>query len=253
MQNNSNGKNGNNEQGEASVPEHLSKLIEGFSTQTKTATQYWLALAVISVLVIIPSATAESIKLPFELGAIKQSDFYPFAAFLISVLIIGFGSSHVQAIRTRTLIQRIIDESESKYLSGRIHLRDFVDSTVSPSLTRTAPLAQYLRGKYQFYPESEKSSLIMNIFSASIYLLLKIAAFLVVYLIPAFSLYKSMANGHLSSLWSISCGIPNIFFLFVSVIAVLILLELMFSEAIYIITSIRQICHINAKKSVRCG
>jgi hypothetical protein len=223
------------------LPDYLLKLAEGFSTQTKTASKFWLVLAIISLIVIMPSQVTTSIKIPFELGTIKQSDFYPFSAFLISVLIIGFGSAHVQSIRSRVLIQRIIDNQKDKYLPGKVHLRDFIDSIVSPSISRTAPLAQYLRGKHQFFPESTHSPKFINYLSSSAYILLKIATLLVIYIAPTFALFKALINGNLFLLFNHSCGIPNIVFLFISLIALLILLELLSSELLYTITSIRHI------------
>jgi hypothetical protein len=241
MHNSSKDRSENIREETTSVPEHLLKLAEGFSTQTKTATKYWLTLAVISVLVILPNETNTLMKIPFELGTIKQADFFPFSAFLISILIIGFGSAHVQAIRSRSLIQRVIDDSGDKYLLGKIHLRDFIDSIVSPSITRTAPLAQYLRGKYQFYPESKDSSRMINIISTLVYLLLKVAALFVVYLMPAFALTKSIIISKIYYVFNQSSGIPNILFLFIFLIAAFILLELVVSEILYIITSIHHI------------
>jgi hypothetical protein len=223
-------------------PDHLIKLAEGFSTQTQTASKFWLALAIVSAIVVIPVSNGTSIKIPFDLGTVPQTDFYPFSALLISILIIGFGSAHIQSIRSRKLIQRVIDSLNNQvYLPGQVHVRDFLDSIVSPSISRTAPLAQYLRTKHQFFPESSNASRLKNLISTSAYCLLKIATILVIYLFPGFALLKSAWHGGLLSICKHTWGIPNLFFVFITIVATLILLELLISEIKYTVDSIRAI------------
>ncbi len=79
------------------IPDFLIQLTDGLSVHVKSATRYWLALALISVITITSTIPVEpknekevlNIALPFNLGKINKVQYYPFSAALISLLIIS--------------------------------------------------------------------------------------------------------------------------------------------------------------------
>ena len=229
------------------IPDYLLKLADGFSTHTRVASRFWITLALLSLLVLMPSSSKaknpDSIKIWFVGVEVNKSDFYPFSALLVSILIIGFGSAHIQLVRSRYLLQRaiVLNLKNKSFLPSNIDLRDFVDSIVSQTINRTAPLAQYLRGKYQFFPEAEDCPKTVNFISIGYYILLKLVNVIVMYVFPAFALFVSFSQGNLTLWKNKSWGIPNILLIYVCGVASLILIQLIGSEILCTQRAIKRI------------
>jgi len=168
------------------------KISDGYSTQSKIANQFWLILVIYCIITLLATgsqANKNLIELPFSLGKVKTFDFYQLNIILISILSISFTSAMIQVIRTRKLIQKMIDGLTDKNIISNIHIQDYLDSTFSPTYNRVAPISQYLLGKNQFFNEGTPNKFIKNI-SSIFYVLLKLTTFVVLYFLPFFSLYR---------------------------------------------------------------
>jgi hypothetical protein len=237
------------------IPEFLLQLTDGLSIHIKSASRYWMALALISVITIIstitiqPStykheenATDPSIALPFSLGKIDKTQFYPFSAALISILIISFGSSQAQMIRTRKLINSVLRENNNDTnLPGGIDLRDAFDSISASSINRTVPIAQLLLGEHQFYPAKDNQPKARKVFAVIYQVALKLVSYLVVYLLPAYALYVSFIFGELFCVSNNVFGLPVYFIWFVSLMSMAILFQLLLLELLYAINTVQRI------------
>jgi hypothetical protein len=231
-----------------SLPNFFVHLTNGFSTQTKVATRFWTILALVSLLAVMPNhitneRTGETkVKMPFSIGEVERSDFYPFATLFISILIIGFGSANFQAVRSRRLIQRAIEALNGDLaFPGNIHLQDIFDAIASPSINRIAPLAQILQGKFQFYPESKNCPKTRTLLSTIYYFLLKAVTILVMYIFPAYALINSFVLGELFDWNARPWKIHIIFFWFISLMALLILFQLFISDIFFIKRALKRI------------
>jgi len=200
------------------IPEFIKQLTEGLSNHIKSASRYWLALAVVSLVTISTSITSitpdtstgginpkkaaaieQPISLPFSLGKIRKNQFYPFSAALMSILIISFGSSHCQSIRSRKLINIALrDTKDLVKLPGGIDLRDAFEAISTNSINRTVPIAQLLLGKYQFYPDKENQPFFQKYLALIYHIVLKLITYLVVYVLPAYALFIAYNEGKLT-------------------------------------------------------
>ena len=61
----------------------------------------------------------------------------------------------------------------------------------TPSLSRVAPLAQLLRGKYQFYSSSEGCPTWLRLLSVGYYASLKFVSYIVFFLLPIWALWRA--------------------------------------------------------------
>lgn len=237
------------------VPEFIVQLMNGCSVQTRVATRLWVALAFVSLLAIMPNQTGPrppintKVDLPFSLGKVNRSDFYPFATLVISILIVGFGSANTQSTRSRKLIQKaIVALEDSVDLPGKIYLLDAFDAMTTPSINRTAPLAQNLQGSYQFYPMSQECPASRTLLSAAYYITLKSLSFLVMYCFPAYALISSFQQGGLTSWDARPWNIHVVFFWFAATIALIILLQLFITDILYTKDALKHIAVRWSKK-----
>lgn len=178
--------------------EHLGlieKLCAGYSTQSKTANQFWLVLIISSIIALtgypVPQigTTDKFIKLPFTLGDVNSIDFYSISVVLISVLLIAFDSAMIQAIRTRMLIQKCIENLDDKFID-KVHIQDYIDSTLMPTYNRVAPISQFILGKKQFLEDVTKQNRLIKAIGIVLYVLLKTTTFILMYFIPLLAIRK---------------------------------------------------------------
>jgi len=228
------------EKKEIDIPDFLVKLVEGCSTYNKVSTNFWLAIALFSIISLSPTKTdTGTIKMPFDLGEFSQTDFYPLTFLIISLLIICFGSTFSQAMRTRKLIQRTIDDiKDEQIFKGNIYLQDIIDAIIHPSLNRVAPLAQILQGENQFFPEALKRSRNQKIRLSVYYILLKSITWIVLYFFPAYSLIISFSRSNLFK--DVTWHIPPFFFYIVGLFAIFILSQLFISDILFAKNVIRK-------------
>jgi hypothetical protein len=178
--------------------EHLGlieKLCTGYSTQSKTANQFWLVLIISSIIALTGypvaqiGSTDKLIKLPFTLGDVNPIDFYSISAVLVSVLLIAFDSAMIQAIRTRMLIQKCIEDLDDKFID-KVHIQDYIDSTLMPTYNRVAPISQFILGKKQFLEDANKQNNTIKFAGIVLYVLLKTTTFILMYFIPLLAVRK---------------------------------------------------------------
>ncbi|MGA2143179.1 MAG: hypothetical protein ABSG94_12270 [Brevinematales bacterium] len=225
------------------IPDILKQLCESLSKNNKAATGFWIAIAVISTIVLMPTNN-EIIELTYL--KIKVNDLYPFSFFLISFLIICFGSITAQGMRTRKLIYKYIDgiiKEDQMYCN--IYIQDICDSIISSNINRVAPLAQHLN-KDSFYPETNNITL-LSCLSGIYFICLRLIGIAVIELFPAYSLLYSLQK-YLNSSCSTSLSIIPIFiYWIIGIMSLVILFQLCLLDIIYGIKSFGYITGINKK------
>ena len=175
--------------------ELITKLTEGYSTQSSTTNKFWVVLIIASTIGLVGRPDVDNlIELPFTLGKVYAADFYSISIILISVVIIAFSSAMIQTIRTRMLIQKAINDlSDAELFIGKVHIQDYFDSISTPTYSKVAPIAQFILGKNQFFGEP-KPSKGRRRFAKLVYLVLKYSTFIFLYLIPIWALVKCWTN-----------------------------------------------------------
>lgn len=215
----------------------IKDLSEGYSTQSETANRFWVLLIVASVVTFTgrPEKDSGLIELPFTLGKVDIIDFYSIMIILICVLSIAFSSAMIQAIRGRELIQKVINGmSNSELMVQGVHVQDIVDASLKPTFNRVAPLAQYLRGKNQFFggKPSGKSKFWTGLF----YAILKVTTFIFIYLIPAYSVCKG---------WSaLNSATGKASFIFPQFLIIVLILLAIFSSIILFVGDIKYLARV---------
>jgi len=182
---------------EKKIPDYLVQLMEGCSSYTKVANQFWIALAFFSLVAIFPSMKENKIEMPFSLGHYTLPVFYELAFFVNAILVICFGSAFSQAMRARKLVQRAADNLKEEYtFPGPVYLQDIIDTMLYPALNRVSPLAQSLQGKHQFFPEVNLVPYSKRKKAFWIYFSMKVMAIIVMYAFPGFAVglafYRSL-------------------------------------------------------------
>jgi hypothetical protein len=108
------------------------------------------------------------------------------------VLAIAFASAHAQQMRAQGLTQAALSSiSTSHSANDLIHPREFYDMVRMPSLNRIAPLAQLVRGKYQYYKTSRKCPAWLRRVTVIYYAMLKLASLAVYFSLPFWGLWHA--------------------------------------------------------------
>lgn len=237
------------------LPEFIMQLSQGCATQARVANRFWLALAFVSLLAVMPRPVETKVPgnheldLPFGIGKVESTDFYPLATALMCILVVGFGSAHIQSIRSIKLIQRAIEALQGELiLPGNIYFLDAFDNIVTPSINRVAPIAQVLQGDFQFYPKSYECPKWKILLSAAYYILLKILTTLVLLLFPVFSLVSSFNQGGLVHWDARPWNIHVFFFWFATAVALLILFQLLIMDSLFMMRALKRIAARWTKK-----
>ncbi len=169
----------------------LKDLVEGHSKQSSTSNKFWLVLITISIIGITSEPDgSQLVELPFKLGKVNLFYFNFILIILISSLIIAFSSAMIQVIRTRLLIQKII-EKYSKKINFGIHIQDLVDSLLLPTYNRVAPISKIILGDNQFLRKEKSDKNSNKTISDLLYKILKIFSYFIIYFIPVITIYKS--------------------------------------------------------------
>ena len=198
-------------------------LAEGASIQIKATNRYWLVLIAISLFVLIPlpSIDATQRTLPFSLGEVEVGTFNTVSTYMLAVLIIAFCQAHAQAIRATLLGQRMLDKMPNEIQPIGISPRDLYDVFRLPSLVRVAPLAELIKGKYQFSLDESKCPQLLRKITAMLYLFFKVVATAVYLVLPAIALGTAVAASGTTDLLRIPGWIVYVFS-FVATVAFLI-------------------------------
>lgn len=191
----------------------LKELTSGFSAQAKTSNKYWGLLMLVSIISVLNYSNSDnSIGLPFNLGEVTPVDFHSIVLLMICALAIAFASAWLQQVRTRDLIQRVIDNTpeDRKYIH-KVHIQDIFDSTASQTFNRVSPIAQVLQGKFQFFSDGKSNQKGRLMVSIVIYALLKVIVAGIIFVIPVMSLLRSVEYFSTHSEEN-SWGIPIFFY-----------------------------------------
>jgi hypothetical protein len=182
-------------------------LAEAVSTQSKITNRTWLATITVSVLILFSSELASQgkIPLPFSMGNVEQKIFYPIGFSIQAVLILALAVAHALALRARKLAHLIIATLEPKcFLNTPYSIRDFFDVMQISCLPRVAPLAQWIRGPYQFSDKENQCPNSLRYISTAYYIVLKFIATTVLFLMPGSALYysyKQVISIQLNGFW----------------------------------------------------
>lgn len=247
---------------EISKFELLKELAKGYSVQSKISNTYWLSLIVISVISITTISntshvgTVENLTnkldLPFGLGKIEPEIFPLISGIMISVLSVVFASVFLQAQRTRKLVQILIESiSKEDIFIHNIHLQDLFDSIIEPTLNRVAPISQSILGVNQFFNvenKEKKQNKFYRILAIVLYVFLKIAAILIFFGLPLYSLFVTAKyiykKGAINN-WEIN---TYLFYFFI-LISLIIFLILIYLDMRYLVTVFKKIWKVEKKNS----
>jgi hypothetical protein len=180
-------------------PNHelVKELSSAVSTQAQVANRTWLALITIALLALLPRAPTSNgnLSLPFSLGEVNTMWFNVLVYSFLVVFAIAFASAHAQQMRTQSLTQAALDSLSASYpTDDQIHPREFFDMLRMPSFNRVAPLAQLLRGKYQFYKTSRECPAWLRGLTVVYHVLLKVTSLAVYFGLPFWALCHAYAN-----------------------------------------------------------
>ncbi|MCX6352113.1 MAG: hypothetical protein NTX03_09660 [Bacteroidetes bacterium] len=220
----------------------LKELSDGFSTQAKLATKYWFFLMFVSIISISHQhmENIKTVKLPLDLGEVSYLEFNSFMVLLVCATSIAFASSLFQSLRTRKLIQNVIDNTpHEKLFIENVHIQDIFDSIVTQNIHRVAPIAQFLQGENQFFGDKKPSKFIRYI-GAITYFILKITSLVLLHLIPIYALitnfllFTKLPHGNL---W----GLPFYFYWIIYLISLSIFLIMIVTDLKYLLKVIKRI------------
>ena len=207
----------------------VTELAGAVSTQAKVANRAWLSLITVALFAVLPRAFSKegNVSLPWNIGEVEQVWFHAIAFLILVVLTIFFAAAHAQQIRAQRLAQTVVDSLVVSQISGDIiHPRELFDMLRMPSLNRIAPLAQLLRGKYQFYVNMERCPAWLRIISTGYYGAIKLVSYLVFFCLPAWALWRAYGMVSLTGWW-------RVLFTTGGCVAVITLLQVLLTDAIY--------------------
>jgi hypothetical protein len=174
--------------------EQVKELAAGVSVQTQVANRVWLALMTVALVAVLPRGTSKNpdLPLPFGLGTVDSTLFYPVAFFILVALAVAFAAAHAQLIRAGVRAQQMIDLlSKGSLEESRVDPRGMFDMGRIPSLNRVAPLAQLAID--QFSAITGQQWWVRGL-GVLYYLLLKFLSLLVYYGLPLLAVKQAYAN-----------------------------------------------------------
>jgi hypothetical protein len=206
----------------------VAELAGAVSTQAKVANRAWLSLITAALFAVLPHAsTSDNVSLPWNIGEVSAIWFHTIAFFIVVVLAIFFAAAHAQQIRAQRLTQKIVDSlvDENK-LNDAVHPRELYDMLRTPSLNRVAPLAQLLRGRYQFYLSASQCPGWLRLLSVVYYGIIKLVSLIVFYVLPVWALWRAYALLSATRLMGVAIAA-------VGIVAGIALLQVFLTDAIY--------------------
>jgi hypothetical protein len=174
--------------------EQVKELAAGVSVQTQVANRVWLALMTVALVAVLPRGTNKNpdLSLPFGLGTVDSTLFYPVAFFILVVLAVAFAAAHAQVIRAGVQAHKMIDSiPKGSFAENGVDPRGVFDMGRIPSLNRVAPLAQLA---------IDQSSAItgqrwwVRGLGVLYYMLLKLLSLIVYYALPGLAMARAYAN-----------------------------------------------------------
>lgn len=212
------------------IARQVKDLATAVSTQAQVSNRIWLGLMTVAVISLLPQTlAANGVTVPFFLVRVSATWFHLVLFALLIVFTVAFASAHAQQVRAQVLAYRFIDKVPANLELAGMHPRELFDIFRMPSVNRVAPLAQSIRGKYQFYSGKEGCPPALRVATAVYYILLKLVSMVVYFGVPAFALIRTYEEipGFSFGWWLLSRGC---FF-----IASITLLQIVVSDALYAI------------------
>jgi hypothetical protein len=205
------------------------ELARAVSTQAQVANRLWIVLMTVAFFAVLPlEPTDGKLPLPFGFGKVDAVLFHSIVYSILVVVALAFASAHAQQVRAQRLAQDVVDSlSTTAVRVDEVHLRELFDMWRLPSLNRVAPLAQALRGKYQFYKTRTECPQWLRGVTIVYYVLLKLTALLVFFGLPLWALWHAHAS------ISVSGRIFEVALFGGGVLAGLALLQVALTELIY--------------------
>ena len=176
--------------------ERIKELAGAVSTQANVANRAWVAMITVALFAVLPHLPTKegTVALPFSLGVADPKWFHAVVFSILIILCIAFAAAHAQQVRAQKLAQSMVDKLSVGLVSVQIHPRELYDMLRLPSLNRVAPLAQLLRGKYQFYAKAESCPTWLRLATVCYYVLLKLASWIVYFIFPGCALWLAFRN-----------------------------------------------------------
>lgn len=172
----------------------VKNLAEAVSTQARVANRAWIAMMGVALVALLPRVPRNGgdVNLPLGLGVVESDSYAVIAFLMLSILVIAFATAHAQQMRAQTLAQRAIDGLDATLPAGwGVHPRELFDMCRMPSVNRVAPLAQLVRGAYQFHERHDECPKWRRMLSVAYYVSLKGVASMVFFLVPAAALWRT--------------------------------------------------------------
>ncbi len=176
----------------SAIVQQIKELAAAVSTQAQVSNRIWLGLMTVAVISLLPRAPDQGqVPLPFGLPTVPATWFYLVLFVMLIVLTIAFASAHAQQVRAQKLAQRFVDSLPTDADLAGMHPRELFDMFRLPSLSRVAPLAQAVRGRYQFYSRRASCPTFLRVASIVYYALLKLVSMAVYFGVPACALLRT--------------------------------------------------------------
>src|ERR1022692_1124562 len=176
----------------------VKELAAGVSVQTQLANRVWLALMTVALVAVLPRGTNKDpdLPLPFGLGTVDSTLFYPVAFFILVVLAVvlavAFAAAHAQVIRAGVQAQKVIESlHRGSSVETGMDPRGMFDMGRIPSLNRVAPLAQLAIDQCSAITRQQWW---VRGLGALYYVLLKLLSIFVYYGLPIFAVTRAHAN-----------------------------------------------------------
>lgn len=217
----------------------VKELATAVSTQAQVANRFWIALMTVALFALLPRVSpkeTQSINLPLGLGSVEPASLNPFLFAMLVVLIVAFAAAHAQQVRAQKLAQDQIDTMVAS--DGELHPRELFDMFRQPSVIRVAPLAQSLRGQFQFFSTAKECPALLWWSSVVYYAVLKVASIGIYFLLPGWALWAIGKHLHDSHNLSTALLLP-------AVVASFALIQVMLADLFY---SFRVLKHLSQQK-----
>jgi hypothetical protein len=175
----------------------VQELAAAVSTQAEVVNRSWLALMTVALFGVLPRIPGHdgNVSLPLNLGEVDPGWFHSVVFAILVVLTIAFAAAQAQQVRALKQAHAVIDSMVTgSKLPDDVHPRELFDMCRLPSLNRVAPLAQLLRGRYQFFVNSRDCPAWLRAASVGYYALLKLASLVVYFGLPSWALWAAYRN-----------------------------------------------------------
>jgi hypothetical protein len=232
--------------GSAERRKQVKELAAAVSMQAQVTNRLWLTLITVAVVALLPESSATQKQADVSLLSFGKVDAATFHLMLFPVLIvltIAFSAAYSQQVRAQTLAQSFLDSINSLPTGfGGMYPRELFDMLRLPTLNRVAPLAQALRGPYQFHSRATECPGWLRAASTAYYVLHKLTSMIVYFGLPGFALWRAYQRIlPVQGIWwlAVTCG----------ALAAAALVQIGIGESLYTIKIIPQIWSGGSRKS----